>query len=79
VSINDLKQISQREFLNGKWFGRKSWWDFKEALSGFCISNYAVNLVNKPKMDSVIVEIDTSKPFAKVILELAGIIKKSGW
>ena len=78
VSINDLKQITQREFLDCKWFGRKSWWEFKEALSGFCISNCAVSLVNRTGMNSVIVEIDTSRPFAEVIQGLAKIINDGG-
>lgn len=78
ISINDLKQITQRDFLNCKLFGWKSWWEFKNALSGFSVSNHAVVLVNKPSMDSVIVEIDTSKPFAEVIQGLAEILKKSG-
>lgn len=52
-------------------------WEFKEALSGFCRSNCAVALVNRTGMDSIIVEIDISRPFAEVIQELAEIMKKS--
>ncbi len=78
VSINDLKQITQRDFLNCKWFGRKSWWEFKEALSGLCMSNCAVALVNRTSMDSVIVEIDTTRPFGEVIQGLAKIMSKGG-
>ncbi len=77
VSINDLKQITQREFLDCKLFGRKSWWEFKGALSEFWIPDHAVLLVNKPSMDSVIVEIDTTKPFCDVIQGLAKIMNKS--
>ncbi len=76
VSINDLKQITQRDFLNCKWFGRKSWYEFKDALSEFCISNHAVSLVNRTSMDSVIVEIDTTRPFVEVIQGLAKIMSK---
>ncbi len=76
ITINDLKQITQREFLHHKGFGRKSWWEFKEALSDFCISNCAVSLINRTSMDSMIVEIDTSRPFAEVIQGLAEIVKK---
>jgi len=76
VSINDLKQITQREFLDCKWFGRKSWWEFKEALSEFCISNCAISLINRTSVDSVIVEIDTSRPFSEVIRGLVEIMSK---
>ncbi len=76
ISINDLKQITQRNFLNCKWFGRKSWYEFKDALSEFCISNHAVSLVNRTSMDSVIVEIDTTRPFGEVIQGLSKIMSK---
>jgi hypothetical protein len=76
ISINDLKLITQRDFLNCKWFGRKSWNQFKDALTEFCISNHAVSLVNRTSMDSVIVEIDTTRPFGEVIQGLAKIMSK---
>ena len=78
VTINDLKQITQREFLSHKGFGRKSWWEFREALSEFCISNHAICLINRTSMDSIIVDIDTSRPFAEVNQGLSGIIRKGG-
>jgi hypothetical protein len=75
ISINDLKLITQRDFLDCKWFGRKSWYQFKACLSAFYSSESAVTFINQPSMDSVIVEIDVSKPFVDVVKELAIILQ----
>ena len=75
ISINDLKMITQRDFLNCKWFGRKSWNQFKASLSVFYSSESAVTFINQPSMDSIIVQIDVSKPFVEVIKELAIILQ----
>jgi len=74
VIISELTQITRREFLNCKLFGWKSWAEFNNALSGFRIPNRAVELVGNLSSTSVIVEIDTSKPFSEVIQGLAEII-----
>ena len=78
ISINELKQITQRDFLKCKWFGRKSWKQFQRGLSEFCISDHAVVLVNQPSMDNIIVEINTCRPFGEVIEGLAKIMKNRG-
>lgn len=75
ISINDLKLINQRDFLNCKWLGRKSWNHFKASLSEFYSSESAVTVINQPSMDSIIVQIDVSKPFVDVIKELAIILQ----
>ena len=77
ISINELKLITPREFRACKYFGMKSWKQFKEGLSGYYISDSAVTFINQPSMASIIVEIDTSKPFKEVIQGLAGILKNN--
>ena len=74
ISINELKLITRREFRACKNLGLISLRQFEEGLSGYYISDSAVNLINKPNMDTVIVEIDTSKPFKEVIQGLAAIL-----
>jgi len=78
ISINELKKITKRKFLDCKWFGLKSWQQFQKGLSEFCISDQAVALVNQPNMDNIIVEIDTSRPFKEVIAGLAKIMEQRG-
>ena len=76
VIISELTQITQREFLRCRLFGRKSWCEFNDAFSKLRIPNRAVELVNRTNRNSITVEIDTSRPFAEVIHGLAKIIKK---
>ncbi|MFN2353952.1 MAG: hypothetical protein ABR512_05435 [Desulfopila sp.] len=77
ISINDLKLITRRDFTACKYLGMKSWHQFKAGLSVFCSSESAVTFINQPSMDSVIVEIDTSKPFKDVVQGLAIILKNN--
>ena len=74
ISINELKLITIREFLAGKNLGWISLRQFEEGLSVYYIFESAVTLINKPNMNTVIVEIDTSKPFKEVIQGLAAIL-----
>jgi hypothetical protein len=75
ISINELKLITRREFLECKNLGWISLRQFEEGLSVYYILDSAVTLINKPNMDTVIVEIDTTKPFREVILGLAVVLK----
>jgi hypothetical protein len=75
ISINELKLITRREFLECKNLGWISLRQFEEGLSAYYILDSAVTLINKPNMDTVIVEIDTTKPFREVILGLAVVLK----
>lgn len=75
ISISELKQINQSTFLACKYLGWKSWYEFKTSLSIFYASDHAVVLINKPNMDNVIVEIDTTRPFREVIQDLADILQ----
>jgi hypothetical protein len=77
ISINELKLITRRDFLSCKNLGWISLRQFKEGLSVECILDSAVTLINKPNMDTVIVEIDTTKPFKEVIQGLAAILKNN--
>ena len=74
ISINELKLITRRDFLSCKNLGWISLRQFEEGLSVYYIFESAVTLINKPNMDTVIVEIDTTKSFKKVIQELAEIL-----
>lgn len=78
ISINELKKITKRKFLNCKWFGLKSWKQFQKGLRYFCISDQAVMLISQSSMDNIIVEIDTSRPFKEVIEGLAKIMEQQG-
>ena len=77
ISINELKLITRRDFTACKYFGMKSWRQFKESISALYPSKRAVTFIKQSSMNSVIVEIDTSKPFRDVILGLATILKNS--
>ncbi len=61
ISVNELKLITRREFLACKNLGWISLRQFEEGLSVYYTSENAVTLINKPNMDTVIVEIDTTK------------------
>jgi len=78
ISINQLKLITQRDFTACKYFGMTSLRQFEEGLSGYHILDSAVSLINKPNMDTVIVEIHTTKPFKEVIQGLAKILHGRG-
>ncbi len=75
ISVNELKLITRRDFTACKNLGWKSWRQFENGLSVYYILDSAVTIINKPNMDTVIVEIDTSKPFKGVIQELAVVLK----
>ena len=77
ISIHELKQISWREFVACKYFGRKRWYELQEALSAFDFPERSVKLVQKRGLRYLVVEIDISKPFEKVIQDLAWFIKNA--
>lgn len=77
ISLYKLKQINWSEFHACKGFGLKSWYEFRDAMSQIEDTNKAVKVIDKrhhPK--KIIVEIDISEPFEKVIQDLSQIIMK---
>ena len=77
ISLYELKQISWSEFRACKGFGLKSWYKFRDAMSLIEVTDKAVKVIDKqhhPK--KIIVEIDISEPFEKVIQDLSQIITK---
>ncbi len=66
LSINDLKRITRRDFMNCKGLGFKSWYQFYTGLSEFYTSHSAVTLINKPSTGRIIMEIETARPFGEV-------------
>jgi len=77
ISIYELRQIILRKFVACKYFGRKRWYELQEALSAFDFPERTVSLIRKRGLKSLTVEIDVSKPFEKVIRDLAIIIKNT--
>jgi hypothetical protein len=76
ISINELKQISQRRFLSIKNFGYKRWREFQNALAIFDPSDRSVSLINRTGPNTVIVEIDLSKSLKNVIEDLYKIVER---
>ncbi len=74
ISIKELKQITKQDFLQCNQFWLKSWNEFNHALSAVIIPNESVTLIEKPTVNSIIVEINTSKTFEEVIQGLADIM-----
>ena len=77
ISIKELKQISSQEFFSCKYLGRKRWYEFQQALSSYDFPERSVTFIRKNGLKNLIVEIDISKPFEKVIQDLAIVIKNS--
>jgi hypothetical protein len=76
ISIHELKQINWGEFVACKYLGRKRWYELQEALSAFDFPESAVTFIRKRGLKNIIIEIDVSKPFEKVIQDLAIILDK---
>jgi len=74
ISIQELKQINWSDFVACKYLGRKRWYELQEALSAFDFPESAVKLIRKRELKNLILEIDVSKPFEKVVQDLARII-----
>lgn len=74
ISINELKQISRHQFMSCKNLGLKRWREFQNALSVFDVSEQSVSFINRPRANTLIVEIDLSKSFKEVIQDLFKII-----
>jgi len=77
ISLYELSQISWSNFASCKGFGRKSWYEFREATSKAEIPKSAVTLIDKRGPKKIVTEIDISEPFEKVIQELSQIIKNT--
>ncbi len=77
ISIHELKQISWNEFVACRNMGRKRWHELQEALSVFEFPERSVTFIRKQGSKNLIIEVDVSKPFEKVIQDLAVIINKT--
>lgn len=77
ISIKELKQISWQDFVSCKYLGRKRWYELQEALSSYDFPDRSVTFIRRNSLKKIIVEIDVSKPFEKVIQDLATVIKNS--
>ncbi|BBO87036.1 hypothetical protein [Desulfosarcina ovata] len=77
LSLYDLSQITWRDFYPCKGLGIKSWREFSDAISIIDIPKKAVKILDKPSSNKIIIEIDISKSFSKVIKELSDIMKAS--
>ena len=78
ISIKELKQISQQEFFSCKNLGWKRWYELQQALSSYDFPERSVNFLRKNGLKRLVVEIDISKPFEKVIQDLMIVIKEFG-
>ena len=75
ISINELKQISQRDFLSCKNLGRKRLNEFQTAIRELSKNTErAVTVLNKPNIHTIVVEIDLYRSFKEVIKDLHEII-----
>jgi len=72
-----LAQIKWRDFYPCKGLGLKSWREFCDAISLIQIPKQAVKIIDKPSSKKIIVEIDISESFSKVIKELSDIITET--
>ena len=77
ISIKKLKKISWQEFVSCRYLGRKRWYELQEALSSYDFPERSVTFIRKNGLKNIIVEIDISKPFGKVIQDLSIVIKNS--
>ena len=77
ISIRELKQITANQFFSCKNMGRKRWYQLQEAVSGFEFPEHSVTLIRKQGPKRIIIEVDLSKSFEKVIRDLAVIIDKT--
>jgi len=75
ISINELKKISQNKFLSCKNLGIKRLKEFRNALYKYSSNNdRAVNIIGVPSIQTIVVEINLSKPFRDVIKDLNEVI-----
>ena len=75
LSLYELSQLKQRDFFPCKGLGQKSWYEFKNAISMIDIPDKSVKIVDQLNQNKIVVEIDISKPFSEVIINLSYIIK----
>jgi hypothetical protein len=76
ISIDELKQISQSDFLSCRNFGRKRLREFQTAIRELSKNNErAVTVLNEPNINTIVVEIDLSISFKEVIKDLHEIIE----
>ena len=78
--LSTLKQPALKKMIDYpcKGLGMKNWTEFSNAVASIQIPNRAVKLIEKSSPTKIMVEIDTSKPFADVINKLSEIIKDVG-
>ena len=77
ISLYELKQINWSDFRACKGFGLKSWYKFRDAMSQIEDADKAVKVIDKRHHpEKIIVEINISEPFDKVIQDLSQIITK---
>ena len=74
ISIRELKEITPKQFFACKNMGRIRWNQLQKALSGFEFLERSVTFLRKQSPERIIIEVDLSKPFEKVIRDLALII-----
>ena len=77
ISILELKQITPKQFFACKNMGRKRWNQLQEALSGFKFPEHSVTFIREQGHKRIIIEVDLSKSFEKVIRDLAAIMDKT--
>jgi len=77
ISIRELKQITSNQFFACKNMGRKRWYELQDVLSGFEFPERSVTFIRKQSPERIVIEVDLSKPFEKVIRDLAVIIDKT--
>ena len=76
ISINELKQINQNDFLSCRNFGRKRLREFQTAIRELSKKNErAVTVLNEPSIHTIVVEIDLSRSFKEVIKDLHEIME----
>lgn len=76
LSLYELSQIKRRDFFPCKGLGQKSWYEFRDAISMVDIPDNSVKIVDQLNQNKIVVEIDISKSFSEVIINLSNIIKK---
>jgi len=77
ISIRELKQITAKQFFACRNMVRKRWYQLQEALSGFEFPEHSVTFISKQEPKRIIIEVDLSKSFEKVVRDLVVIIDKN--
>ena len=75
LSLIELSQITRDEFFSCRGMGLKSWHELKKAMSKTELPEKDIKIIDRPSPDRIVVDIDVSKPFNKIIAGLAEIIE----